>query len=170
MKNIMKRENGNAIAFGNVVDQLFHQNLSRFFDDSSWETTGSSTQNPAPVNIRETKDSYELEMAVPGLKKEFFQINTSGGTLTVSYEERAKEHHEDNNGNEQGQAVQTREADTEIRWVRREYQLKSFSRTFNLDESIDTSRINARYENGVLGLSLPKKEEAKVVSRSIEIR
>ena len=169
MKNIMKRENGNAIAFGNVVDQLFHQNLSRFFDDSSWEVAGSSLRNVAPVNIRETKESYELEMAVPGLKKEFFQINTSGDTLTVSYEERAQDQSTDHNQGEKNQAVQTRDNEAEIRWVRREYQLKSFSRTFNLDDSIDASRISARYEDGLLRLTLAKKENARAVSRSIEI-
>lgn len=184
MKHIMKRENGNASTFGNVVDQLFQQNLSRFFDDSAWESPVSATRNPAPVNIRETKDSFELEMAVPGLKKEFFQVNTSGDTLTVSYEERAKEYSNENNQDvnntgedgqgEQAQSVETRSMQTrtthsDVRWVRREYQLKSFSRTFNLDDSIDTSKISARYEDGVLYLSLAKKEDARAVSRSIEI-
>ncbi|HEV2353733.1 MAG TPA: Hsp20/alpha crystallin family protein, partial [Puia sp.] len=56
------------------------------------------------------------------------------------------------------------------RWIRREYRSESFSRSFNVDGTVDVDKANARYENGVLTLTLPKKEEAKRISRKIDVK
>jgi HSP20 family protein len=155
----MKRSNGNgnvpaATGFSGMVDKIFQDNLSRFFDDSFWGFSGLDRSVEVPVNVRQTDKSYELEVVAPGLKKEDFKINVSGDMLTVSFE-----HQEENKqeGKEEG-------------WLRKEYKMRSFSRSFNLDDTIDVNKIAAKYSDGILQLSLPIKEGAKPISRTIEIK
>lgn len=153
MTNIIKKENGRQPAtFGSVVDQIFQDNLSRFFDDSFWGFNGID-RSKVPVNIRETDNSFEMELIAPGLNKEAFQLNVSGDLLTVSFENKT----EKNEGNRNEG------------WIQQEYRKQSFSRSFKLNDSIDTEKIKARYENGILHLSLPKNEKARKVSRVVNI-
>jgi HSP20 family protein len=158
MNNIIKRENGQQPAtFGSVVDQIFQNNLNRFFDDEFWGFNGltkSSGTTQVPVNIRETDQSYELELSAPGLKKQDFHLRLEGNALTIS-------------------AKQTEEISKEDKnqvWFRREFKKGHFARTFHLDDSVDTGKIAARYDNGILYLSIPKKEHAQKASRAIEIQ
>ncbi len=150
--NVMKREQTakQPAAFGSVVDQIFQNNLSRFFDDSFWGSDGFSSRSGVPVNIRETDKTYEMELVAPGLKKEDFHLNITSDTFTVSFE------HNEENKNEG--------------WLHREYRKQSFVRTFNVDDTVDVNNISARYENGILHVTLPKKENAQKVSRNIQVQ
>ena len=158
MNNIIKRENGQQPAtFGSVVDQIFQNNLNRFFDDEFWGFNGmnkSPNLAQVPVNIRETDKTYELELSAPGLQKQDFHLNLEGDTLTIS-----AEHAEEN-----------RKEDKSEGWFRKEFKKGQFTRTFNLDDTVDASKITARYQGGILYLSIPKKEHAQKVTRSIEIQ
>jgi HSP20 family protein len=109
-------------------------------------TNNSSTNTTVPaVNIRETPDNYEVEMAAPGMKKTDFRVELDGNTLTIT--------------SERNNETENREGD---RYVRREFSYQSFQRTFQLQKNVvDVDKIEARYENGVLRLLIPKKEEAK---------
>ena len=153
--NIMKRRNGiqNAPAtFGGLVDQLFLNSLDRFLDDEPlFKTQGSASS--VPVNIRENDKSFEMSFSAPGLKKEDFKLEIKGDLLTVSFE------HQEENSNE----------DNQEGWLRREFRHESFSRSFTLNDSIDANKITAQYNNGILLLTLPKKEGAQRISRMIEI-
>jgi len=153
MTNIIKKDNARPASFGSVVDQLFQQNLNRWFDDDFWGFNGLQARSGVPVNLWETDKTYELELVAPGLDKQDFQVNFTGGTLTISFEHK-----------EEG----TQRQDNQ-RWLRREYRKQSFTRSFNIDETVDVDRAAARYDNGVLHLTLPKKEHAQQVSRSISI-
>lgn len=159
MNTLMKRANGNSelpvTRFGGMVDKIFQDNLSRFFDDDFWGF-GSTLNREVnvPVNIRQTDKSYQLEFVAPGLKKEDFKINVSRDMLTVSFE-----HSEENK--QQGQHE---------RWLHKEYKTRSFSRSFNIDDTVDVNQIEAKYSDGILHLSLPIKENAKPISRTIEIK
>jgi HSP20 family protein len=155
MTNILKRENSRQPAtFGSVVDQIFQNNLSRFFDDSFWGfDAGDIDRTKVPVNLRETDAAYEMELVAPGLRKEDFQLNVSRDMLTISFEEKNE----------------NREANKEEGWIRQEYRKRSFSRSFHLTDAIDTNGINAHYENGVLYVTLPKNEKAKQVSKTIKV-
>jgi HSP20 family protein len=158
MNTLMKRTNGNgnvpATGFSGMVDKIFQDNLSRFFDDDFWGFGGLNREANVPVNVRQTDKSYELEVVAPGLRKEDFKINVSGDMLTVSFE-----HQEENN-------LQSKEEG----WLRKEYKMRSFSRSFNLDDTVDVNKIAAKYSDGILQLSLPIKEGAKPISRTIEIK
>lgn len=91
------------------------------------------------VNIKDDKENYSLELAVPGMKKEDLKINLDKGMLTISSEN--KEEKEEKKGD----------------YTRREFCFNSFSRSFSLPENIDEENIKANYNDGVLSLVIPKK-------------
>lgn len=107
------------------------------------------------VNIKETEKSFELDLAVPGMDKTDFKIELKNGGITISAQHENKV--EENNEKEH--------------YSRREFSYKSFSRSFVLAEDlVDTEGINAKYENGILNLSIPKKTNTQInVSREIKI-
>jgi HSP20 family protein len=128
-------------------------NFPAFFDDFlnrdifNWGLTNFSDTNttiPA-VNIKETTDNYEVEVAAPGMTKKDFRVQLEGNTLTISSEKTTK-----------------KQENEEVRYTSREFSYQSFSRTFNLQkEVVDTERIQAKYEDGVLHLLIPKMEHVK---------
>lgn len=139
--------------------QLLTKRTPSFFDDffkpwSNWldaDLKGNSWQVPA-VNITDEKDRYLLSLAAPGLKKDDFKIDVEGNMLTVSSEkEESKEENED-------------------RYTRREYNFSSFSRSFSLPQEVLKDKIEARYEEGLLKISLPKKEEKQKLSQQINVK
>lgn len=151
-----KTSNGStpATGFNGWVDKVFQDNLSRFFDDTAWGFNSVTRSVHVPVNIRQTDTSYELDVIAPGLKKEDLKMNVNGNVLTISYEQ--KEEAQQENKNEG--------------WLRTEYKLQSFSRSFTIDETIDVNKISAAYTDGVLHVTLQKKEEAQRLTRIIEIK
>jgi HSP20 family protein len=154
MTNILKRENSRQPqTFGSVVDQIFQNNLSRFFDDSFWGFSGDVDRSKVPVNLRETETTYEMELVAPGLRKEDFQLNIAGDMLTISFEEKNE----------------NKETNKQEGWVRQEYRKRSFSRSFHLNDGIDMNGINAHYENGILYVTLPKNEKSKQLSKTIKV-
>ncbi|QNN44833.1 Hsp20/alpha crystallin family protein [Pedobacter roseus] len=104
------------------------------------------------VNISESGEEYHIELAAPGLKKEDFRVSVERDILTISTEQRTESNNEGKTYN------------------RREYSYSAFTRSFTLPESADVDRIQASYTDGILKLNIPKKEEAKAVSRQIEIQ
>jgi HSP20 family protein len=136
-------------SFNNLVGDFF-TNLPSLLQDDFIPT---DWKQPAPVNIRETDNSYVLELFVPGLEKEDFRINLENNTLTVSAEKKTEE----------------AESKNEKR-IRTEYTFKSFKRSFTVDENIDAANIAAKYTNGVLTLNLPRKEEVKEAAKQITIQ
>lgn len=145
------RRNGSLI---NQLPMLFDDFFNR--DAFNWGTSNFSDTNttiPA-VNIKETAENFEVEVAAPGMSKSDFRIELDGTMLTISSE---KSNERVNDENE--------------RYSRREFSYQSFQRTFNLPkEVVDIENIQARYEDGLLQLMIPKKEEAKKKPpRQIEI-
>ena len=151
---IVKRQNGNGYpaTFGNVVDNIFQNNLRRFFYDNFWEADLALTSGSVPVNIRETEQHYELDVIAPGCRKEDFKIHTQDNVLTISFAQK-KENAQEKAG-----------------WVRNEYEQRAFSRNFTLDDTVDVNNITATYTDGILRLKLGKNEKAKMISRNIEVK
>ncbi len=121
-----------------VFDDLFKP-WNEWFDNSSILTR---TMNIPAVNIAEIKDKYEVSLAVPGMKKDDFKIDVDGNMLSISSEKEEK----------------TEEKDK--KFTRKEYNYSSFSRSFSLPEEVNQDKIEAKYEEGVLKISLPRNQQA----------
>ncbi len=104
-----------------------------------------------PVNILETDASYDLHVVAPGLKKEDFKISIDKNLLTISFEHKEEQKEEDKDG----------------KWLRSEYRMRSFKRNFTINEKVDVTKIAAKYADGILVVTLPKKET--VESSTLEI-
>jgi HSP20 family protein len=143
-----------AAAFPDLVERVFQNNLNRFFEDGFWGFDGVDQSRNVPVNIRETEKTFEMQLVAPGLKKENFKINLEGDMLTVSFEQGQENNTENKNGS----------------WITKEYRMQSFTRSFTLDDSLDANNISAAYSDGILHLSLPKKEGAQKIFKNIEIK
>jgi len=96
------------------------------------------------VNVKESIDGFEVEMAAPGLTKNDFKIELDHDVLTISSEKQAEN-----------------ETNNDKQFTRREFSYQSFTRSFTLPNSASSENIGAKYENGVLRVIIPKKEEAK---------
>jgi HSP20 family protein len=133
-----------------------HKGFSNFFDEflsefpAAWGREGNSAF--PPVNIHETTDAYHLELNAPGRSKEDFKLLVENGLLTISFDKKEETKSED------------------YKTIRKEFSYKSFKRSFNLDDRIDANGVQAKYENGVLKLFLPKKEQAKESAKQIAIQ
>jgi len=125
--------------------------FNELFNDFSGYTDRAGLNFP-PVNIAETADAYHVELNAPGRNKEDFAINADKGLLTISYEKKEEVKKED------------------VKSIRREFGLQSFKRSFSLDEKIDIANIQAKYENGLLKVFLPKKPEVKEAAKQIAIQ
>lgn len=125
---------------GNLLPTIWDELFPRWLDFNGKKNTPFLTV-PA-VNISEEKDHFSIALAVPGLKKEDFKIDVTGNQLSISAETSSSKE-------EKGK-----------KFTRQEYNYSSFSRTFDLPESILSDKIDAVYADGVLHLTLPKKEEA----------
>lgn len=139
---------------GTPVKKSFDTFFDDFFADWSGfgKDFGSEKWNTVPANIHQTKDAYHIELSVPGLKKEDIKINVEDGLLTISYEKQENSKSEEYNT------------------IRREFSYNSFKRTFTLGDKINSTDIQAKYEDGVLKLLLPKKAEAQAVNKQISIQ
>ena len=116
----------------------FFKPWNEWFDNSSLDLT----MNVPAVNITEQKDQYVVSLAAPGLKKDDFKIDVDGNMLTLSSEKEENKEEKDK------------------KFTRKEYSYSSFSRCFTLPEEIKQEKIEAKYENGILKISLPRTEAA----------
>lgn len=106
-----------------------------------------------PVNIMEQENQFLVTLAAPGMKREDFKIDLSGNMLNISNE------------------TEEEKEETEKTFTRKEYNYRGFSRSFSLPEGIDTEKIEAKYEDGILKITLPRTEESKMkVGKSIPIQ
>lgn len=138
--SVIKR-NGNSLpAFPSLFDDFFSR---EFFNWGNNNFSSTSTTVPA-VNIKESAEGFKVEVAAPGMEKKDFVITLDGSQLTIS------------------SAKQNEETKKEENYTRREFSYQSFTRTFQLPKDVvDSEKIIATYENGLLQLTIPKKEEAR---------
>jgi HSP20 family protein len=122
--------------------------LSDFFDDDRFVNSPFLSGRSLPaVNVKESDKNFEVELAAPGYDKKDFKVDIDNGLLTISAEKKEEKEKKDDH------------------YTRREFGYSSFSRTFNLPVNTNEDDIDARYEDGVLKLTIPKKEETNGKSR-----
>ncbi|MGZ3756770.1 MAG: Hsp20/alpha crystallin family protein [Mucilaginibacter sp.] len=143
---LVKFNNGHK----NQVANPFFNDVYSLLNDSFFS---EKLVNKVPaVNIAETTNEFEVELAVPGLKKEDFKINLDKNVLSISADKK------------------TETVDENKKFSKREYSYQSFTRSFTLPETADHSKIEADYTDGILKLTIAKKEEAKFQSREIAVK
>jgi len=146
--SILKRTE-NYPAWSNFFNEFFNRD---WMDWTNRNFSDTNTTLPS-VNIKEDNDGYEIEMAAPGFSKKDFKIELFHGVLTISSEKKVE------NETQEGQ-----------QFTRREFSYQSFNRSFTLPHTVDNEHISARYENGILKILVPKKEEArKKLARKIDV-
>ena len=147
---LVKFANGNSNkAFKPVYTDVFDS----FFNSDSFLPASTVVRIPA-VNIAENENEFHIELAVPGLKKEDFKINLEQDQLTISAERKSE----------------STEQDESKKYNRLEYNYSSFMRSFTLPESADHSKIEAEYKDGILFVSIARKDEAKIQSKEIVVK
>ena len=136
---LIRRTNGLFPSVPSFFDDFFTK------DVYGWSNTNNANGSSLPaVNIKEDENAFDVEVAVPGMKKEDFKIEIDNDVLTVSSEKESNAEGEDNN------------------YKRREFSYSSFKRTFSLPENtVNSEKIKADYVDGVLHIKLPKREEVK---------
>lgn len=129
-----------------LFDDMFNRSLGDFVGGDFFISQPS-------VNVVETQEDFRIEVAAPGLEKEDFTVNVDKGFLNISAKKEQKEEVKEGN------------------YMRREFNFSSFTRSFELPASITADDVGAHYENGILIITLPKKEEAKAeLAKVIEIK
>ncbi|MCJ7932325.1 MAG: Hsp20/alpha crystallin family protein [Chryseobacterium sp.] len=134
------RRNWNNSSLPNLFDDFFNRELFNWGNNNY-----SSTSTTVPsVNIKENGEAYEVQVAAPGMEKNDFEVKLDGNLLTISSKK------------------QDSSETTEENFTRREFSYQSFQRSFELPRDVvDQDNINAKYENGLLMLTIPKKEAVK---------
>lgn len=129
--------------------------FDEFFDNNDWTPRLSAT---APsINVKENAKEYIMEVAAPGVKKEYCRVNVDNeGNLVVSIENK----------------LEHKDEDKKNHYLRREFSYTNYQQSYTLPDNVDREKIEAKVENGILSITLPKftcKEEAKL-QRQIEIK
>ncbi|MTI38093.1 Hsp20/alpha crystallin family protein [Fulvivirga lutimaris] len=125
------------------TNDLFPTFFDDFFGRDLFESNRTASQTMPAVNIRETEDDYVVEMVSPGLNKKDFKVELDNQTLTISYEKEVSKN------------------DKEENYTKKEFSYSSFQRSFTIPKSVESNKIEANYKDGILNITIPKKEEAK---------
>jgi HSP20 family protein len=144
---LVKVNNGFSKSIDGIMKDLFNE-----FPSAVGKTFREDVLHFPPVNIVDKDAAYALEVAAPGFEKADFKINLENNILTISTEKKEET------------------SSTTEKIIRKEFSYKSFKRSFTIDDKIDAENINAKYENGILKVELPKKEIAKAGSKEINIQ
>lgn len=130
--------------FNGFLDEFLNRNIADFLGSDA-------VLNQPAVNIVETDSSFKLEIAAPGFDKQDFSVNIENDFLTISA------------------SHETQKEESAERYTRREFAVGTFKRSFKLPKTVNQDAVAAVYENGILNLTLGKKEEAKPVVKTIQI-
>lgn len=143
------------VKVNNPINRSFDGLMNELFNElpiSFGKSLREDVLHFPPVNIVEKNDFYHIELAAPGMEKADFNVKLDGKTLTISTEKKEEKSTENE------------------KLIRKEFSYKSFNRSFTVDDKIDAANITAKYENGILKLDLPKKEDVKNGAKEITIQ
>ena len=154
-KNIHKmtliKRNPNTPAFVNLFDDFFAKDMFNW-NDKNFAEFGNTLPS---VNVKENNQNFDIELAVPGMKKDDFKISLDRNILTISSETKTEHEQKDENG----------------KYTRREFNYSSFSRSFTLpSQMVDAEKIEANYTDGILKIMIPKKVKEEASVKTIEIK
>ena len=143
-----------------MLPSIFGENLfDDFFDDDFMRFPvwggrnplyGKHAKNLMKTDVRETEDSYELDVDLPGFKKDEVNVELKNGYLTI----------------QAAKGLDKDETDKKGKYIRQERYAGSCSRSFYVGEDVEAGEVAARFENGILQLSIPKKERKQLPKNS----
>ncbi|HOZ84074.1 MAG TPA: Hsp20/alpha crystallin family protein [Niabella sp.] len=142
----------NSIPFERTFTSLVDDFFTEIPGLLKTEVNKPDIKGHAPVNITETESNYQIEVVAPGYEKTDFKISLENNLLSISAERKTEEK------SETGKSI------------RKEFHLRSFKRTFTIDNKIDSENVDAKYVNGILIVTLQRKEEQKATSKDIEVQ
>lgn len=129
-----------------LKDNIFDDWMDFAFPDIDKNLYGTRSQNVMKTDIRETEQGYELDIDLPGYKKDEINVQLEHGQLTI----------------QAAKSVDKEEKDKEGKYIRRERYAGAMSRSFYVGEAVEKNEIRAKFENGILKLSVPKKDSKAV--------
>jgi HSP20 family protein len=138
------------VRFKNNTHRNYFPSIFDSFFNEEFFTPEKRAFVPA-TNVRETEAAYHLDLIAPGFEKEHFNITIENGMLQI------------------GAEVKSENVEQDKAYTRKEYYFQSFKRTFSLPENIDEGGIQAKYENGILKIELPKMATKALASKTINI-
>ncbi len=142
--NLIKKSNDSRTFYPSILDEFFNTGLAAFED----------RRGVPALNVREDEKEVTLEFRVPGLNKEDFHLDYHDGILTIS-----------------GEKNEEKEEKNKDKYLRREFCSYSFQRSFELPEDrYEVEHTHAAYKDGILEITLPKKEQKDRISRKIEVK
>ncbi len=142
---IVKYNKSRVPGFKNVLEDFFGRDVSDFL--------GTSADIVPAVNVKEEDKGFHVDVAAPGMEKGDFKVNIDNDTLTISAEKEVNKEEENE------------------KYSRKEFSYSSFSRSFVLPKSADKNKVEAKYENGILALFIPKIVDKEIKNvKSIEIK
>jgi len=144
---LVKTQHQFAKSFDGLMNEILNELPTSF-----GKTIREDVLHFPPVNIVEKTNSYHIQLNAPGFDKADFSVKLDANILTISGDKREEV------------------KDETAKSIRKEFTLKTFKRSFTVDEKIDSTNIAAKYENGILTVELPKKDEAKIAAKEIIIQ
>ena len=137
--------------FNGLLEDVLNGNTARFFRDEALNDNWVRNAQQVPVNVKENETGYSISVVAPGIAKEDLKLQVNDKVLTISFDQSEDQKKE------------------EGKWLRHEFKVRSFKRSFTLGDQVDTEKISAKFENGILNLDLPKKEAAIATNKVIDI-
>ncbi|NUO00547.1 MAG: Hsp20/alpha crystallin family protein [Saprospiraceae bacterium] len=128
--------------------------MDDFFGDGDWFKPSIKGVSIPAVNVTESKKAFKLEVGAPGFKKDDFKIEVNSGYLTISGEHKSEKEEKD---------------DKEEKITRREFSYSKFARSFTLPENVKSDDISAKYEDGILLVTLPKSKEEEKMPKTVAV-
>jgi len=144
--------------FNSLFNDFF--DVDRFFPQMSMSPAMQQMRQSPAVNIVENDEEFRIEVQAPGMKKEDFSIDMEENRLTISAEHKYESEESSDDKSKGGKGGKGKGKNNE-RYTRREFGYSQFSRSYMLPETVDPERIQANYQDGILNLTLPKREEEK---------
>ncbi|MFM2047492.1 MAG: hypothetical protein RI955_38 [Bacteroidota bacterium] len=145
MNNLLfqpKRMTYAPLSFNHIFNEVFNENLFN----------GADFSHHSPmVNIKESDNGFQIELAAPGFLKENFSITINNQVLSIAAEKQAEQKSESE------------------KYTRKEFSYNKFSRNFNLSENVDSDNIKAAYDNGILKVNVFKKAKAEPEIKKVDI-
>ena len=151
MLNGLMKSNG---WFPTMFDDFFNTDFMPRARSAQWDACLSKNSTAPAVNVKESEKAYTMELAAPGIKKEYCRVSINDeGNLTIAIENKAEHKHEDKHHH----------------YLRHEFSYSNYEQSYTLPDDVVKDQISAKVEDGILTVTMPKTEPKQKVTKAIEV-